>query len=250
MANASRILIVGGGIAGLTLANALHRQGLTAELVERNQTWSAVGAGIAVQPNGTRILRALGIDGMLELAGEPIHSWGFYDEQGEPLFETDLHELWGDVGPFIGIERTRLHQLLVAGISAVPLRLGISIKSLVQDDFGISVGFSDGSTRIYDLVVGADGISSTVCALAISTASPAELGAVNWRSIAPIRPHGLTSLRFFLGDKCCSDSAPSARGALMALAMLCSHESTIHSMAVLSDFALALRYLVSPCTNI
>lgn len=212
MAVASRILIVGGGIAGLTLANALHRQGFTPELIERNQTWSAVGAGIAVQPNGTRILRALGVDMLLEPASELIDSWGFCDEQGELLFETDLHELWGDVGPFIGIERTRLHQLLVAGISAVPHRLGISIKSLVQSDRRISVGLSDGSTSSYDLVVGADGISSTVRALAISSVSPAELGAVNWRSIAPMRPYGLTGLRFLLGDRCFFGLCPVGDG--------------------------------------
>ena len=58
MAHVERILIVGGGIAGLTLATALHRHGFTVELIERSPAWHAVGAGIAVQPNGIRILRA------------------------------------------------------------------------------------------------------------------------------------------------------------------------------------------------
>jgi 2-polyprenyl-6-methoxyphenol hydroxylase-like FAD-dependent oxidoreductase len=62
------------------------------------------------------------------------------------------------------------------------------------------VRFGDGSTAEYDLVVGADGISSTVRALTLSTAPPADLGAMNWRSIAPIRPHGLSDMRLFLGD--------------------------------------------------
>ena len=61
MAEVERILIVGGGIAGLSLAAALHQQGFTPELVERNPSWPAVGAGIHLHANGMRVLRALGL---------------------------------------------------------------------------------------------------------------------------------------------------------------------------------------------
>ena len=59
MAEVETVLIVGGGIAGLTLGRALHRQGFTVELVELSRTWRAEGGGIAVQPNGMRMLHAL-----------------------------------------------------------------------------------------------------------------------------------------------------------------------------------------------
>src|SRR6516165_9564350 len=124
MSEILRVLIVGAGIAGLTLARALHRRGITVELVEQSTEWRAEGGGIAVQPNGIRILRALGLDGAVERAGERVHRWCFCDEAGETLFDNDLDELWGDVGPFVGIERMRLQQVLVAGIKDLPCRLG------------------------------------------------------------------------------------------------------------------------------
>ena len=202
MADVKRILIVGGGIAGLTLASALHQRGFKPELVERSPTWDhiAIGAGIAMQPNAMRMMRNLGMNAGIEQAGCVIRRLGFCDQQGEVLCETDLEALWDDVGPFIGIERTRLHEVLVAGAARVPQRLGLSLTALTQEDRGVRVTFSDGSTDGYDVVVGADGISSTVRALTQEASVPADLGAMNWRSVGPIRPRDLNAMRIFLGE--------------------------------------------------
>ncbi|HLZ03877.1 MAG TPA: FAD-dependent monooxygenase [Bradyrhizobium sp.] len=134
MAEIDTVLIVGGGIAGLTLGRALHQQGFTVELIERSTEWRAEGGGIAVQPNGMRMLRALGLDATVEREGTRVRLWRFCDQAGENLSENDLEALWGDVGPFIGIERTRLQQILVAGIRGMPYRLGVSIQALVEHD--------------------------------------------------------------------------------------------------------------------
>src|SRR5690349_16171765 len=115
MAHVERILIVGGGIAGLTLATALHHQGFKPELIERSSTWQATGGGIAVQPNGMRVLHALGLGEAVERAGTAIRRWDMCDQQGEVLCSTDLEELWGEVGAFIAIARTRLQQVLQEG---------------------------------------------------------------------------------------------------------------------------------------
>jgi 2-polyprenyl-6-methoxyphenol hydroxylase-like FAD-dependent oxidoreductase len=56
MAKVESILIVGGGVAGLTAAIALRQRGFTPELIEREPAWQAVGAGIALQPNAMRLL--------------------------------------------------------------------------------------------------------------------------------------------------------------------------------------------------
>ena len=98
MATIERILIVGGGIAGLTLARAFHHQGFRAELVERSPEWQATGAAIQLHANGMRILHALGLGEEVEQAGTVIRHWLFCDQDGEVLFDTDLENLWGDVG--------------------------------------------------------------------------------------------------------------------------------------------------------
>src|ERR1700686_2315743 len=61
MAKIETILVVGGGIAGLTAATALHQHGFRTELVERQQTWHALGTGFLVHANGMRMLLALGL---------------------------------------------------------------------------------------------------------------------------------------------------------------------------------------------
>src|SRR6516165_4698641 len=118
MAYIERILIVGGGIAGLSVAAALRRQGMTPELVERSTVWPAVGAGINLPANGVRVLRELGIGEAVDRTAAVIHRWGFFDQQGELLCETDLGELWREVGPCLGITRVRLQEALLSRAAA------------------------------------------------------------------------------------------------------------------------------------
>jgi len=91
MEELGRILIAGGGIAGLTLATAMRRRGFEPELVERSATWEALGAGIAVQPNGMRALRDLGIDTAIERAGAVVRRWLFRDR-------CSATSIWGVYG--------------------------------------------------------------------------------------------------------------------------------------------------------
>jgi 2-polyprenyl-6-methoxyphenol hydroxylase-like FAD-dependent oxidoreductase len=212
MAKIGAILVVGGGVAGLTAATALHRHGFTVELVERQQTWHALGAGFLVHSNGMRMLLSLGLAAGVMDAGALVRWWRFCDAQGAVLSETDLEALWRDGGPCIGIERSKLQSALLPGVANLRCRLGTSVTALEQDVRRVSVEFSDGSTGDYDLVVGADGIKSTIRALTFTTAEPSDLGAMNWRSIAPIRPGGLTALQLYLGDGCVFGLVPTGAG--------------------------------------
>jgi 2-polyprenyl-6-methoxyphenol hydroxylase-like FAD-dependent oxidoreductase len=213
MADIERILIVGGGIAGLSVATALHRQGFTPELVERSTTWPAVGAGINLPANGVRVLRALGLGDAVDRIATVVHRWAFFDQHGELLCETDLEDLWRDVGPCLGITRVRLQQALLSGaVTAVPHRLGVSLAALTQSDDQVCASFSDGSSGNYDLVVGADGIHSTVRQLAVASFVPANAGQMVWRSVIPTRPPGIVEMMVLLGEGCFFGLVPMGEG--------------------------------------
>jgi FAD-dependent urate hydroxylase len=83
---------------------------------------------------------------------------------------------------------------------------------LIQDEQRVSVGFSDGSTSDYDLVVVADGIYSTMRMLTMGLVQPGYTGLMIWRSLAPIRPRGVTNFRLMLGDGCFFGVMPMGDG--------------------------------------
>jgi 2-polyprenyl-6-methoxyphenol hydroxylase-like FAD-dependent oxidoreductase len=212
MANIERILIVGGGIAGLTAATALHQQGFAPELIERSAGWPAIGAGIHLPANGVRVLRQLRLHEAVDRVAADVRRWSFFDQQGELLCETDLQDLWREVGPCLGITRVKLQEALLIAAAAVPQRLGVSLEALTQNDSGVEVRFSDGTSGNYDLVVGADGIRSTVRALAIASSPANYAGQVVWRSIIPARPRGMAEMMVLMGEKSFFGVVPMGEG--------------------------------------
>ena len=169
-----------------------------------------VGAGIAVQPNATRVLSRLGLGPAVREQGAIVRSWQFRDEAGAMLFEVALEPLWHTTGHFVGIERRRLHHLLSSAVG--PCRLATSITALAQDDHLVSVETSDGASAAYDLVIGADGLNSTVRRLAFGESRPTYGGQMVWRSLAPIHLEERDSVQFWLGDGCFFGLCPIGDG--------------------------------------
>jgi 2-polyprenyl-6-methoxyphenol hydroxylase-like FAD-dependent oxidoreductase len=202
MTRTERILIIGGGLAGLTSAVALRRLGFEPELIERAASWRTLGTGIVIQPNAMRLLWDLGIGSDVEKVGAVVGSFQYLSRAGDLLSEVDLSELWRGVGSGVTVERGALQNALLCGVDHARCRLGVSVASLHQRDGVVSVGFSDGACADYDLVIGADGVGSTVRALAIGMVAPKYCGQSAWRSLAPIRRDRAAEIQFWLGDGC------------------------------------------------
>jgi FAD-dependent urate hydroxylase len=196
-----RILVVGAGISGLAVARTLTRAGFSAEIVERQPVWDEAGTGIYLPGNAARALRALGLEQAVAERGVLIPRQHVSDERGRLLVEVDLAELWDGVGPCLALHRADLHAVLLEGARDVPLRMGADVRGLRELNGSVSVEFGDGTAGEYDLVIGADGIRSTVRRLAFgddATARP--VGQVGWRFVTACPPE-ITTWSVMLGHR-------------------------------------------------
>jgi FAD-dependent urate hydroxylase len=187
--NHDRILIVGAGLAGLSLARALRQAGLVPQVIERGASWEVAGTGMYLPANGIRALRALDLEAAVAARAAPIPHQRLLDHRGHLLADIDLQQLWGSVGPCLALPRTELHQILREG---VPVQLGRTIRSLENLDGPVQVGFDDGSGGDFDLVVGADGLRSAIRRLAVDPRPPVPVGQHSWRFLAACPPQVTT----------------------------------------------------------
>ena len=192
-----RVLIVGAGVAGLSLAIALRRRGIPAAVIERGEPGPAAGAGLYLVGAATRALAALGVAEAAVRVGAVSRSQTFYTHRGRRLAEIDAEAFWAPCGPCIGIARAALHHLLAerAGLS---IRYGMSVVELVQDAEAVSVECTDRSRARYTLVVGADGIRSFLRRRVLGGPEPHFRGQVGWRFLAR-RPPEIDGWSVFLG---------------------------------------------------
>jgi 2-polyprenyl-6-methoxyphenol hydroxylase-like FAD-dependent oxidoreductase len=156
------VLVVGAGVAGLAAARTLRRWGATVEIAERAPAAAIPGTGIYLPGNAVRALDALGLAEQVSARAVRIGRQRIADHRGRFLFGFDVDEVWRGVGPSLALHRTDLHQVLLAGAKDVPIRWSCSPVSIMDTADDVRVGFADGSSGRYDLVVGADGVHSTM----------------------------------------------------------------------------------------
>lgn len=158
------ILVVGGGIGGLTAAIALRRKGFTVDIIERDPNWSVYGVGIIQQMNTVRAMNDLGVlENYLSKAYGFDKTTLFAGPVGAKVAEFDAPRLAGaDFPANAGIRRKDLQQVLgdAAKANGADIRLGLTVAHLSDDGAGVDVTFSDGSSKRYGIVVGADGVFS------------------------------------------------------------------------------------------
>jgi FAD-dependent urate hydroxylase len=178
MAITDRVLIVGGGIAGLATARALTWRGMECDVVERASSWSHPGAGMYLPANAVRALGELGLEAALCDRAIEIGRQRFLDHRGRPLLDVDLATVWRKTGPCLAIEHRDLHEILRDGI---PVRRGTTITALQDEGSQTRAAFSGGSSDLYDLVVGADGVRSWVRTELFTGSDPRFVRQVSWR---------------------------------------------------------------------
>jgi FAD-dependent urate hydroxylase len=185
----ARILVVGAGPGGLALARALGQAGFAPQVIERASGWEMAGTGMYLPANGVRALQALGLVQAVAGRAVVIPCQRLLDHRGRLLAEIDLGELWGDTGPCLALPRADLHAILREG---VPVQMGRTIRSLERQDGPVRVTFDDGGGGEYDVVVGADGLRSTVRRLALDPRPPVPVGQHSWRFLAACPPEVTT----------------------------------------------------------
>jgi 2-polyprenyl-6-methoxyphenol hydroxylase-like FAD-dependent oxidoreductase len=157
-----RILIIGGGIGGLTSAIALRRKGFEVEVIERDPDWSVYGVGIIQQGNVVRAMTELGLIDDYISAGFGFDRVQVFIPTGQCVADIATPRLVEGCPGNVGIGRRALHKVLgdrTKGAGA-KVRLGLTVSTLDDYGTGVSVTFSDGSSGRYDLVIGADGLYS------------------------------------------------------------------------------------------
>ena len=185
-----RIMVVGGGVGGLTLALALRQRGLDAEVFEQAAEMAEIGAAVALSANATRELRRLGVlDEVMAASTEPTELIYRNWRDGRRIAAHPVHdglryqERFG--APYCGIHRADLQRVLSGALAGAGLHLGHRLSSIEDRGGAMGLTFANGRTYEADLVVGADGVRSMVRRYVANGEGTAYSGTSAFRGIVP-----------------------------------------------------------------
>ncbi|KWX22364.1 salicylate hydroxylase [Mycolicibacterium wolinskyi] len=190
-----RVAVVGAGIGGLTAAIALRANGIDATVYEQAHELKALGAGVAIATNGSRILTRLGMGSALaEIAG-PVTHYQFRTWRAEPVAGEPSTLSFGDPARTWFLHRGEFQKALADALPPDALKLGRSCVGAREHRDGVQVEFADGTTADADLLVGADGIHSRLQGTVTRATEPVSEGIMAYRGLIPAdRLHGIADL--------------------------------------------------------
>ncbi|HEV3011463.1 MAG TPA: FAD-dependent monooxygenase [Burkholderiales bacterium] len=159
-----KVMIIGGGIGGLSVARELALRGIKAEVVERAPQLNPVGAGIIMNPNAMRVLERNGLADQVRRDSWPYLTRETRDQHGRLLAMRDYRPLYesGKLAQGALVHRAHLLDVLYRSLPPGTVRFGVSIKSIKSADA--------------DLVIGADGIHSQVRREVFGDTAPQYMG--------------------------------------------------------------------------
>ena len=184
--NALRILVVGAGVGGISIARGLLRDGHDVTVFEQRPDMRPGGGSVTIWPNGSTVLEQLGVD--MEGAGQLLSTVRIATSTGRPLATIDLTAIVDRLGgPVRQIPRRVLLDRLLEGFPADRIRCNSRAVGVADTRDGVRIDFEDGSSAEGDLLIGADGLHSKV--RDIAGAKPATpTGWCSWQGLITL-PH-------------------------------------------------------------
>lgn len=199
----NKILIIGGGFAGMTAAIQLSRKGFDVELVEINPEWCPIGAGLTLSGPTIRALDTAGVLAEIAEQGYLSQDFDVFSPSGELIVKLPLQKPVSakDIPSGGGILRPVLAKIMSEATreAGTVVRLGITFEVIEEQAESVKVVFSDGTESSYDLVIGADGVHSKVREKYFPEApAPKPLHQSVWRAVLK-RPEEITRPSHWIG---------------------------------------------------
>lgn len=190
MSDIRQVLVIGGGVGGLTAATAFARRGVEVVLVERREAFAVAGVGLGQPANALRVYDAFGLLPQVLASGFAYDRMLVFDAERRLIFAHKF--MLGDqrVPAVCALSRLRLHEILLAAAlrAGVDIRTGVTVCELHDESDRATVTFSDGRGGAFDLIAGFDGIRSTTRLHLVGTAfAPRPSGYGGWRVQVPRR---------------------------------------------------------------
>jgi len=190
------ILIVGGGIGGLTLALELAQRGIAHRVFEAAPAIKPVGVGVNLLPHATKLLAELGLEGALARVAVETAESHFYNRFGQLIYQEPLGRRAGLGWPQFSVHRADLQAALMERAGEV--ELGKQCAGFEQDAQGVTLRFADGSSARGAAAIGCDGIHSVLRRQLFPQDGPPRYSGVNmWRGVTRWPPYlgGATMVR-------------------------------------------------------
>lgn len=192
MSKSPKIIIAGGGIGGMAATLSLLRRGYDVNVYEQAPELGEVGAGVQISPNGSRALDALGVFETLRAAScaprrKEFRLWN--TGRAWPMFDLGEIAIEKYGYPYLTVYRPDLLQTLVDAVKAInpdAIHLGAKVSDAVVTTNGASLKFEDGTSVEGDILIGADGVKSTVRKALFGDDETNFTGMIAWRAVIPM----------------------------------------------------------------
>lgn len=195
MTKSKTFAIIGGGIGGLTTAIALQRKGFEVTVFESAPSFEPIGAGIVLAPNAIKALQAIGVDQDVISVGNVIRKFSVKDWSGSVLnaTESDKLALRYGTGKMCALHRADLHRVLLRHLTTNAVINNKLCTGFRQEQDGVNLSFSDGSSAFGNFVIAADGIHSIFRKHLIPKAVMRYSGYAAWRAVIDNPPEDIAT---------------------------------------------------------